>query len=283
MRPRHAPMRPNTLRLAAMACIVGLMAPSIACGGDDAMTTSPCGAPSAPDALRVEVLDERPHDPSAFTQGLLVVDGALYESTGREGESTIRQVDAVDGGVLRSADLGGDEFGEGLTNIGGDRFVQLTWMNGTAIVWNGPTFERVGEHRYDGEGWGITTLDDGRLVMSDGSDVLTVRDPDDFAVRDRWEVQRSDGPTDQLNELDWDGDHLWANRWQTDEIVRIDPECRQVDGVVDAAELTARATELSAGQPIDVLNGIAHVPGTDRFLLTGKHWPVMFEVRFVAA
>ena len=102
---------------------------------------------------------------------------------------------------------------------------------------------------------------------------------------DRWTVARTGGPTDQLNELDWDGEHLWANRWRTDEIVRIDRRCRRVDAVVDASSLVASATAAAtrAGTPIDVLNGIAHLPGTDRFFVTGKYWPVLYEVRFVPA
>src|SRR5690606_6476713 len=141
-----------------------------------------------------------------------------------------------------------------LTAVGDDRLVQLTWTEGRALVWNRSELTAVGEHRYDGEGWGISTLDDGRLVMSDGSDTLTVRDPDDFSVLERWQITRADGAADRLNELEWDGERLWANRWQTDEIVRIDLRCRRVDGVLDASALTARAATAAAGRPIDVLN-----------------------------
>ena len=120
--------------------------------------------------------------------------------------------------------------------------------------------------------------------MSDGSDELVQRDPADFSETDRWRVQRDGGPTDQLNELEWDGTHLWANRWQTDEILRIDLACRRVDGVVDASALAADAAATSSAPgDDDVLNGIAHLPGTDRFLVTGKLWPTLFEVRFVPA
>lgn len=287
-RPTGAPRRVAALLVALSGAVV-MSAALVACSGDDpadpdapeAGTAEDCDPSSLPTAMRADVLEERRHDPDAFTQGLLVFDDELYESTGQEGESTLRQLDPDTGEVLRSADLDADQFGEGLTSVSGDRLVQLTWTSGIALIWDRNSFERVGEHRYDGQGWGITTLDDGRLVMSDGSDVLTVREPDDFSVVERWPVTRSDGAADQLNELDWDGDRLWANRWQTDEIVRIDPRCRLVDGVVDASELTERAAEVADGRPIDVLNGIAHIPGTDRFLVTGKDWPVMFEVRFV--
>lgn len=241
-----------------------------------------CGPATSPARLVPEVLGERPHDPTAFTEGLLIVDGVLYESTGLEGASSVRAVDPLTGSVLRRTDLDPSSFGEGLTNIDGDRLVQLTWKEGIAIVWDRMDLQRVGEHRYEGEGWGITTLDDGRLVMSDGSDTLTVRDPSDFSAIERWTVTRADGTVDRLNELEWDGERIWANRWQTDEIVRVDPRCHRVDAVVDASVLRRRAAA-AATAPIDVLNGIAHEPGTDRFLVTGKDWPVMFEVRFVPA
>ncbi len=241
-----------------------------------------CGPAAPPTRLVPEVLGERPHDPTAFTEGLLIVDGVLYESTGLEGASSVRAVDPLTGSVLRRSDLDPDSFGEGLTAIDGDRLVQLTWKQGIAIVWDRTDLQRVGEHRYEGEGWGITTLDDGRLVMSDGSDTLTVRDPSDFSAIERWTVTRSDGTVDRLNELEWDGGRIWANRWQTDEIVRVDPRCHRVDAVVDTSTLRRRAAAVATA-PIDVLNGIAHEPGTDRFLVTGKDWPVMFEVRFVAA
>jgi glutamine cyclotransferase len=277
-------------RQALVAVLVGAVALlSGSCADDDttSSTTGPttdCGPAAAPERLTVEVVDERPHDPTAFTQGLLVVDGELYESTGQQGESTVREVDPATGEVLRSTDLDPELFGEGLTTVGDDRLLQLTWKDGRALEWDREGLVLVGEHRYEGEGWGITTLDDGRLVMSDGTDELAVRDPEDFSELERWAVARTDGPADQLNELEWDGQHLWANRWQTDEIVRIDPACRRVDAVVDASSLTRRAQAAAAGdQPADVLNGIAHLPGTDRFLVTGKDWPTLFEVRFVPA
>lgn len=239
-----------------------------------------CGAAKTPVRLVPEVLDERPHDPTAFTEGLLLVDDVLYESTGLQGASSVRAVDSRTGKVLDTRDLSPSSFGEGLTTLGPDRLVQLTWKEGRAFVWNRSDLRQVGEFRYSGEGWGITTLDDGRLVMSDGSAMLTVRDPRDFSVLERWSVTRADGPVDMLNELEWDGEHLWANRWKTDEIVRIDLRCHRVDAVVDAVALRRRVAVV-ADRPIDVLNGIAHEPGSDRFLVTGKNWPTMFEVRFV--
>lgn len=243
-----------------------------------------CGPDVAPAGLGLELIDEVPHDPDAFTQGFVVVDGVLYESTGQRGRSTVRKVDVDSGEVLESTDLAPELFGEGLTTVGDDRLVQLTWTEGRALVWDREDLTLVHEHSYEGEGWGITTLDDGQLVMSDGSDTLTFRDPDDFSVVRRIRITRPGGAADQLNELEWDGEHLWANRWRTDEIVRIDLRCGRVDGVVDATALRERAAaSAEADEPIDVLNGIAHLPGTDELLLTGKEWPSTYRVRVLPA
>lgn len=287
---------------ALAAVVVALALAGVGCGTDDdraggSSTTASTAAPGpaaswpgpcpsgAPEALVPEVVRELPHDPEAFTQGLVVLDGVLYESTGLEGSSSLRALDPDTGQELRRTDLAPDLFAEGLAEGDAGHLVQLTWKNGRALVWDRGSFAQVGEFEYAGEGWGLTTLDDGTLVMSDGSDELVQRDPAVFSETDRWRVQRDGGPADQLNELEWDGAHLWANRWQTDEILRIDPACRRVDGVVDAAALAAdaAATGAAAGDDVDVLNGIAHLPGTDRFLVTGKLWPTLFEVRFVPA
>lgn len=236
---------------------------------------------SDPEVLEVEVLRTLPHDPRAYTQGLVVVGDRLFESTGLEGASTVREVDPDTGEVLGQVPLAPDEFGEGLTLTDDGRLVQLTWRNGTAYSWDPDGLERLEEFSYSGEGWGLTTLDDGTLVMTDGSDELTFRDPDDFEELSVRTVRRADGPADQLNELEWDGTALWANRFQTDELVRIDPECATVTGVADLSDLREQAERDAEGTglPTDVTNGIAHLPGTDRYLVTGKWWPTMFEVR----
>lgn len=250
-----------------------------------------CDAPD-PEALVADVVRELPHDPEAFTQGLLVDGGELWESTGLRGQSDLRRVDADTGEVMLEAPLADDLFGEGLASGADGEMVQLTWTSGEALRWDrsGPT--ETGSFSYDGEGWGLTTLDDGDLVMSDGSDVLTVRSPQDFSVGSVLTVQRSDGDVGRLNELDWDGERLWANRYQTDEILRIDIDCGVVDAVVDASALTARAEEMIAAAGLDretsesdVLNGIAWLGAgqPERYYVTGKRWPVMFEVEMVAA
>jgi glutamine cyclotransferase len=257
--------------------------------GTDAPPSDPapsgCGPVTAPEELQVEIVATRPHDPRAYTQGFVVLDDRLVESTGRLGESTLRVHDLASDEELDRVELPDDVFGEGVAVTDDGRLVQLTWTSGVAFVWDADSLEPLGELRYDGEGWGLTTLDDGTLLMSDGSDQLTWRDPEDFSVLERRTVRREGGDADLLNELEWDGEWLWANRYQTDELVRIDPECGIVTGVADLSALRADAERQaeSTGDEIDVVNGVAHLFGTDRYLLTGKWWPTTYEVRIVDA
>ena len=220
---------------------------------------------------QVEVLQKIPHDTSAFTQGLELVDGVLYEGTGLEGESTMRALDPSTGDVRKKVDLPPDFFGEGITVVG-DTIWQITWQNGVAIERDRKTLDELRRVSYEGEGWGI--CDDGkRLVMSDGSAELTFRDPKTFAETGRVQVTRDGKPLPALNELECVGGEVWSNVWKTDEIVRIDPSTGRVTGTYDLSSLKPSGD-------VDVLNGIAHVPGTDEFLVTGKNWPTIFRVRF---
>lgn len=269
-------------RAVAALCVVVMAALVASCARDE--RAAGC-APRAPQRLLPDVVRELAHPNDAYTQGLVVHDGALYESTGLVGESTLRELDPDTGQEVRRTDVDPAVFGEGLA-VGHDgRLVQLTWKDGVAYEWDAATFTEVRRFSYRGEGWGLTTLDDGTLVMSDGSDRLVERNPDDFAVTDSYTVRRKDGPADSLNELEWDGEHLWANRYRTDEVLRIDAACATVTGVLDISQLTRAAGErVRPGDPeLGVGNGIAHLPGTDRYLLTGKNWPVMFEVTLAEA
>ena len=228
--------------------------------------------------LDVDVLATVPHDPAAFTQGLELVDGVLYEGTGLEGKSSIRAVDPETGDVRKQVDLPDDLFGEGIT-VAGDTIWQITWQDGVAIRRDRNTLAEEDRVSYEGEGWGICH-DGDRLIMSDGSDRLTFRNVDTFA--EEGNVQVKDATN--LNELECvpgeDGHvQVYANVWQTDRIVRIDPATGRVTATVDLAGLLPE--EQRAGT--DVLNGIAAIPGTDEFLVTGKLWPTMFRVRFVTA
>ena len=238
--------------------------------------SAPPAPPSAPAELEAEVVEVLPHDPTAFTQGLELVDGTLYEGTGLEGESAMRATDPETGEVRREVALPADFFGEGITVVD-DTIWQLTWQEGVAIRRDRATLAEEGRAGYEGEGWGLCH-DGDRLVMSDGTAELTFRDPETFEETGRQEVRDADGrPVEQLNELECVDGQVYANVWQTDRIVRIDPDTGDVTATVDLEGLLPEADRAQA----DVLNGIAAIPGTDEFLVTGKLWPKMFRVRFV--
>jgi glutamine cyclotransferase len=228
-----------------------------------------------------EVLAARPHDPAAWTQGLqLDVDGRLYESTGLRGRSSLREVDVASGEVRREAPLPDDHFGEGLALVD-DRLIQLTWQEGVAHVWDARTLEPIGAFGYAGEGWGLC-YDGERLVMSDGSQRLTFRDADTFAITGSVEVDGAGLPAMRFNELECVDGLVWANAWLTDTIVRIDPVAGRVTGVLDLAGLLEQwpaAIDHGGAEPPDVLNGIAWDAVADTFLVTGKLWPALFEIR----
>jgi glutaminyl-peptide cyclotransferase len=186
-------------------------------------------------------------------------------------------VDPESGRVEARVDLDPALFGEGLARVGG-HLVQITWKNGRALYWNLASLTKEREITYGGEGWGLC-FDGKRLVMSDGSDRLTFRDPETFASQGTLAVRRAGAPVTALNELECDADVIYANIWQDNHIARIDPRTGEVTGWIDASGLLA--PDESAGA--DVLNGIAFVPGTRHLLLTGKLWPRVFEVELVPA
>jgi putative peptide zinc metalloprotease protein len=220
------------------------------------------------------VLAELPHDPAAFTQGFELADGVLYEGTGLEGSSQLRELDPDTGQVRRAAPVPGRFFGEGITVVGA-RVWQLTWKDGVVLEWDRASLTVRRQVPLSGEGWGLC-LDGARLVRSDGSDRLRFHHPDTFAEQGAVAVTLDGGPVTRLNELECVDGQVWANVWQTDRIVRIDPDDGRVTAVVDATGLLDAGRRRGA----DVLNGIAAEPdGT--FLITGKRWPVTFRVRFV--
>jgi glutaminyl-peptide cyclotransferase len=234
------------------------------------------GMPTASvDQLRVQVLATYPHDPEAFTQGLVWSAGRMFESTGLEGRSTVREVDPATGTVLRMQALPPDVFGEGLA-LYGERLQQITWKSLVAYEWAKDTFKKLGELPYQGEGWGLCP-DGARMVMSNGSATLTFRDPVTFSVQGTLDVTLDGQPVRNLNELECVGDDVYANIWLTDYIYRIDKQTGHVNAVINAAGLLTPEEEVNA----DVLNGIAYKPETGTFLITGKLWPKMFEVHFV--
>ncbi|MDX1994890.1 MAG: glutaminyl-peptide cyclotransferase [bacterium] len=235
-----------------------------------------------------EVISVRPHDTGSYTQGLLWHEGVFYESAGEYGESDMREVDPETGDVLRIYELGEAFFAEGLALVD-DRLIQLTWVNGVAFVYDRETFEYRRAFRYEGEGWGLC-YDGEVLYMSDGSEIIDVRDPQTFELLDEITVTYNGQPVsefsvqnvplDDLNELECVGGDIYANVWQSDVIVRIDKQTGAINAVVDATRLLTpeERAELTYSA---VLNGIAYNPDEDVFYITGKLWPKLFEVRFV--
>jgi glutamine cyclotransferase len=225
--------------------------------------------PAAPEKLTVQVLGTLPHDTSAFTEGLEFSGTTLYESRGLDGQSALTAGPAGQTPSTRVA-LPSPLFGEGVTVLG-PKLWQLTWQDGFAIERDSKTLAELRRVPFEGEGWGLCHQPDGRLVMSNGSSSLTFRDPQTFAVTGSVDVG-----VDQLNELECVGDTVYANVWKTGTILRIDAKTGHLTGSIDAGGLR---TPVTPGE--DVLNGIAAIPGTDEFLVTGKLWPTMFRVRFV--
>ena len=219
-----------------------------------------------------EVVATVPHDPTAFTQGLSIHNGSLYEGTGQYGESTLRRVELATGRVEKMVTLSNYYFGEGITILG-DRLYQLTWQNNLAFVYDVETLDRVGTFRYDGEGWGLTH-DGTHLIVSDGSASLRFHDPETFEVVRLLSVRSGGNPVNNLNELEFINGEIWANLWYQDRIARISPETGAVMGWIDLGglyPLSRRASE-------DVLNGIAYDADADRLYVTGKNWPWLYEI-----
>ncbi|WP_158881875.1 glutaminyl-peptide cyclotransferase [Amycolatopsis anabasis] len=251
-----------------------LIALVVALAGCAASRPAEPAGPARPDRLRAEVVGTLPHDPGAFTQGLELSGGTLYEGTGLIGQSSLRAGPPGQPPTTR-VDLPAPLFGEGITLVGSSVW-QLTWKDGIALERDAATLAERRRVPYSGEGWGLCHQD-GRLVMSDGSARLTFRDPGTFAQVGAVTVRDGDRVLDRLNELECAGGAVYANVWQSDEILRIDPASGRVTATIDASGLLTPDEKHGA----DVLNGIAARPGTDRFLLTGKLWPKLFEVRFV--
>jgi uncharacterized repeat protein (TIGR01451 family) len=223
------------------------------------------------------IVSAYPHDPDAFTQGLVYEDGVLYEGTGLRGRSTLRRVVLETGEVLQSYDLPSEYFGEGIT-IYGDRIIQLTWQSRVGFVYDKASFELLQEFTYPTEGWGMT-YDGERLIMSDGTSTLYFWDPETLEEVGQVDVYDESGPVVKLNELEYIQGEVYANIWLTDSIAKIDPQTGRVTGWID---LTGLLDPGSVTQPVNVLNGIAYDPQNDRLFVTGKLWPALFEIDLVA-
>ncbi len=226
----------------------------------------------APEEFQYVVLGSYAHDETAFTQGLFFHDNLLFESTGQEGESTIRKVDLVSGEVLVSKPIGDEYFGEGCT-IYKDEIYQVTWTSNVGFIYD-LDLNQKRSFRYGMEGWGLTTMGDS-LLMTDGSENLYFMSPTDFLEIDRLEVYTNEGPVTNLNEIEYINGMVYANEWQTDNIHVIDPKSGRVLKTIDMADLLTPEEKQSA----DVLNGIAYDKEGDRLFVTGKYWPKLFEIK----
>ena len=219
-----------------------------------------------------------PHDGQAFTQGLFYRGGFLFESTGREGQSTIRKVRLADGKVVEQVAIPPTLFGEGIVDWG-DEIINVTWQGGQGFRWGIDGFARTGEFRYTGEGWGLTR-DAKSIILSDGTPRLRFLDPRTMRERGSVTVTADGKPVSQLNELEWIGGEILANIWQTDLIARIDPATGKVKAWIDLAGLRENA---GASGTDDVLNGIAYDARTGRLFVTGKNWPKLYQIRLADA
>lgn len=239
--------------------------------------TSPPAAPAAavtPEAYTYTVRQVLPHNPNAFTQGLVYAGGHFYEGTGRYGQSSLRKVDPATGTVLQLHELAEEYFGEGIT-LFDDKIYQLTWKNGTGFVYDAATFAELRRFTYATEGWGITH-DGSQLIVSDGSAFIYFWDPETLQETGRIEVTLDGAPVYRLNELEYIEGAIFANVWMTDVIVRIDPATGVVTGLIDLSGLLGQAPETATAA--DVLNGIAYDAANQRLFVTGKLWPYLFEI-----
>lgn len=224
-----------------------------------------------------EVVNTWPHDTTAYTQGLIYHDGILYESTGLNGQSSLRKVELQTGKVLKKIPVASQYFAEGMTLLNG-RIFQLTWQNQKGFIYEPENFRQIGEFAYTGEGWGLTH-DGQSLILSDGTNQIRFINPETFKVERAISVVYKGKEVMELNELEYIRGEIYANIWQTDEIIRIDPKTGKVLGVID---LTGLLPGKRANEADDVLNGIAYDEKGQRIFVTGKRWPKLFEIRLKA-
>lgn len=279
-----------TIGHSLIAAGLALAGPAVAVLAQGATAPTPGGAPAAPRSatraspapvtapavpiLSVSIVARYPHDATAFTEGLLWHDGALYESTGKEGQSDVRRVTLRDGRIVARRRIDPAQFGEGL-GLWKNELISLTWHDGIAHRWDARTLKPTGTNRYAGEGWGLTSDKDG-LIQSDGSASLILRDPRTLAERRRISVTIDGRPLTQLNELEYVDGAILANVWQTGYLVRIAPGTGRVTAIIDLRPLVA---EIGARDRDAVLNGIAWDAAKKRLFVTGKLWPILFEIR----
>jgi glutamine cyclotransferase len=221
-----------------------------------------------------EIVHVYPHDPDAFTQGLIFQDGKLLESTGEVGQSSLRRVELETGKVLQQVDVPAPYFAEGITLLKG-KIYQLTWQHQVGFIYDAWTFEKIGTFNYQGEGWGLTN-DGQSLILSDGTNRIRFLDPDNFQVRKTIAVFENSTPLNEINELEYVQGEIYANIWHADRIARIEPQTGRIAGWIDLRRLLP-PNEVQNEEA--VLNGIAYDETSGRLLVTGKLWPKLFEIR----
>ena len=232
--------------------------------------------PKAP-VFQVRVVKSFQHDPNAFTQGLEIEGGKLYESTGREGFSSVRHVDLQTGEVILKQDLPDDFFGEGLT-IMGDQIYQITYKNRICFVYEKETLKKTKQFKYTGEGWGLAN-DGKHLFMTDKTSTISIRDPESFEVVRTLRVKDGRKSISELNELEYFDGHIWANIWRQDKIAKIDPETGAVVAWLDCSKVYPVKNRDNPQE--DVLNGIARDADSGRLFITGKMWPKLYEIQIL--
>jgi glutaminyl-peptide cyclotransferase len=235
----------------------------------------PGGKETSASVIPYTVVKVFPHDKSAFTQGLVIEYGRLFESTGQEGSSWIAEVDIASGRQDKKVNLDSIYFGEGITILG-NKLYQLTWRSKKGFVYDVNTFQKQNEFTYDHEGWGITH-DNKNLIVSDGTNKIHFLDTVTLKEERLLEVKENAIPVDKLNELEYIGGYLFANRWMTNEVFKIDLSSGAVVGRLDLSQLAVEANQ--SNPSADVLNGIAYEKKSGLLLVTGKWWPFLFALR----
>lgn len=244
------------------------------CGNGDVPPKATANANGPPAKYGYQIVNIWPHDSNAFTQGLILMDGKLLESTGEEGRSSLRRVELETGKVLKKVDVPVPYFAEGIAMLNG-KVYQLTWQHHIGFIYDAETFERTGQFNYAGEGWGLTT-DGQSLILSDGSTRIRFINPADFTVTKTISVTDGSTPIDQLNELEYVNGEIYANVWHDNRIAVINPQNGHVNSWID---LNGLMPEGELHDPEAVLNGIAYDQANNKLFVTGKLWPRLFEIR----
>jgi len=257
----------------SLTSILLLLSVIIACGNS---ASSPSEPDETLDSLVYLILDTLYHDTLAYTQGLEVHDGVLWEGTGMWGHSSLRRLDLEDGTLIEKYPIPDSLFGEGITVLS-DRILHLTWRSGLVLQWSLDSIQLDTAGTIDTEGWGICSINDSVVAVSDGSQMIRFRRTDDLSEIRSIEVTLRGEPQYLLNELEYHDGRIFSNIWTSDRIIRIDPATGIVDGIVSFEGILPLEERLR----VSVLNGIAWDPGREAFLITGKYWPKMFVVRLI--